>query len=88
MKLEYDREADAVYIYLQEKEVARTVEFAEGVNIDIDEQGKLIGLEILDATKHYTLKDIFDLRTENFILDEAILNRKTSGGVPGEIMAE
>jgi uncharacterized protein YuzE len=88
MKLEYDREADAVYIYVQEKEVFRTVEFSEGVNIDVDEEGKLIGLEILDATKRYSLKDIFDLRTENFILDEVILNRRTAGGVSGELIGD
>jgi uncharacterized protein YuzE len=44
MKIEYDREVDALYIWLQEKNVARTVEIDEGLNIDFDENGKLIGL--------------------------------------------
>ena len=88
MKLEYDREADAVYIYLQEKEVAKTLEVCEGVNIDLDNQGKLVGFEILDATQRYSLKDIFDLSTENFILDEAILNRRRAKGAGEEFMGE
>jgi uncharacterized protein YuzE len=75
MKIEYDREADAVYIYLQEKEVAKTVSFGEGLNIDLDEEGKLIGIEVLDATKRYSLADIFDLRTENLIFDEQFLKK-------------
>ena len=88
MKLEYDREADAVYIYLQEKEVAKTVEVCEGVNMDLDNQGKLVGFEILDATQRYSLKDIFDLSTENFILDEAILNRRGAKGAGEEFKGE
>ncbi len=47
MKIEYDRDVDALYIRLQEKNVARTVELDEGINIDFDKTGKLIGLEVL-----------------------------------------
>lgn len=78
MRIEYDREADAVYIYLQEKEVFRTIEISPGVNVDLDDQGRLIGIEILDATQHYSLSDIFNLRTENLVLDESLLGRQPS----------
>lgn len=70
MKIEYDREIDAVYIYLQEKNVAKTIELSEGVNIDFDSENKLIGVEVLDATKRYSLADIFNIRTENLIFDQ------------------
>jgi len=78
MKIEYDREVDAVYIYIQRKEVARTIEISDGVNIDLDEDGKLIGIEIIDATERYPLPDIFNLSTENLVLDEELLARGTS----------
>jgi uncharacterized protein YuzE len=65
MKIEYDREVDALYVRLQEKFVAKTVEVDEGVNIDFDDEGKLVGLEILDATERYALSDIFNISTEN-----------------------
>jgi len=39
MKIEYDPEVDALYVRLQEKFVAKTVEVDEGVNIDFDDQG-------------------------------------------------
>jgi uncharacterized protein YuzE len=68
MKIEYDREVDALYIRVQEKQVTRTQEVTEGVNLDFDEEGKLIGLEILDATERYAPSDIFNLSTENLIL--------------------
>jgi uncharacterized protein YuzE len=70
MKIEYDREVDALYIRLQEKYVVRTVELEEGLNLDLDENGKLIGLEVLDATERYSLADIFNISTENLILEE------------------
>ncbi len=74
MKIEYDREVDALYIRLQEKYVSRTVEIDEGVNIDFDENGKLIGLEVLDATERYTLADIFNISTENLFPENKIAN--------------
>ncbi|MCX5803850.1 MAG: DUF2283 domain-containing protein [Proteobacteria bacterium] len=69
MRIEYDREVDALYVRLQEKYVDRTVEIEEGLNIDLDENGKLIGLEVLDATERYSLTDIFNISTENLILE-------------------
>ncbi len=68
MRIEYDREADAVYIYLQEKEVSRTIELSHGVNIDLDAQDRLIGIEVLDATQHYSLSDIFILNIVSLVL--------------------
>jgi len=70
MKIEYDKEVDALYIRIQEKEVSKTIEIQEGVNIDIDENSKIVGLEILDATKRYSLADIFNISTENLILEK------------------
>lgn len=70
MKIEYDKEVDALYIRIQEKKVSHTREIEEGVNLDIDEEGKIIGLEIIGVTERYKLEDIFNLSTENLILEE------------------
>jgi len=35
MKVEYDRKVDAVYIYLQQKQVAKTIELSDVVKIDL-----------------------------------------------------
>ncbi len=80
MKIEYDRDIDALYIRLQERYVARTVEMEEGVNLDFDETGKLIGLEVLDATERYSLADIYNLSTENLVLDPQSRERDLSVG--------
>ena len=70
MKIEYDQEVDALYIRIQEKEVAKTKEIEDGVNLDIDEEGKIIGLEIIGARERYNKNDIFPIATENLILEE------------------
>jgi uncharacterized protein YuzE len=75
MKIEYDNQADAIYIRLQEKQVTRTVEVEDGLNIDLDENGKLIGLEVLDATERYTLTDLFNISTENLHLENKAIRR-------------
>lgn len=55
MKFEYDEEVDAAYVYLvkdiKENEVVNTIELNENIIIDFDKNGKLIGMEILNASK-------------------------------------
>ncbi len=72
MKIEYDREVDALYIRIQEKEVSRTKEIEEGINLDMDDEGKIIGLEIIGATERYSQKDLFNLSTENLIFEGSV----------------
>ena len=70
MKIGYDKEVDALYIRIQEKDVARTQEVSDGVNLDFDGEGRLIGLEVLCASRKYSSSDIFNLSTENLILND------------------
>ena len=71
MKIEYDKEVDALYIRIQQKHVSRTEEVSDGVNLDFDDEGCLIGLEVLGAVKRYSSADIFNLSTENLIFDKS-----------------
>ncbi|MBI2137101.1 DUF2283 domain-containing protein [Candidatus Woesearchaeota archaeon] len=54
MKLEYDKAADAAYIYLVypigKGEAKKTVELRENIILDFDAKGKLLGVEILNAS--------------------------------------
>ena len=53
MKVTYDAEADAMYIYLEGKpgEVAnRTQELGDGIAVDYTIGGGIYGIEILDAS--------------------------------------
>lgn len=61
MKITYDAEANAVYMKLNDAEVAETIENEAGVIIDFDSDGRVVGLEILDARQFFAPKAI-----ENF----------------------
>lgn len=50
MKITYDREVDALYIRFKETTVT-TKHLAEGIAADYDADGRLAGIEILDAMK-------------------------------------
>lgn len=47
MRISYDEQADAMYIYFSELPVADTKKVAEGVFVDLDSKGVIRGLEIL-----------------------------------------
>lgn len=52
MKTTYDREADALYIRFADAPVVESQEVRPGVVIDLDKDGRMVGLEILDASEH------------------------------------
>ncbi|MGA2904714.1 MAG: DUF2283 domain-containing protein [Candidatus Korobacteraceae bacterium] len=50
MRITYDQEVDALYIRFHETTVT-TKQLAEGIAADYDSEGRLAGIEILDAMK-------------------------------------
>ena len=60
MRVTYDPEIDAAYIYLREIETggaaytypARPEIETDMINLDFDREGRLIGIEVLSASRH------------------------------------
>ena len=52
MRIRYDPEVDALSISFRDTTVT-TQELPDGVALEYDAQGKLVGLEILDAAKRF-----------------------------------
>ena len=50
MKIEYDQQADAIYIRLKAGIVAESDEIRPGVVFDFDADGKVLGSEMLDVS--------------------------------------
>lgn len=65
MKIEYSKDADAIYVYFKEDFVARSKEVEDGVVIDLDEKGHLIGVEVLDVSRRFALSDLVNVNIEN-----------------------
>ena len=51
MRIRYDPTIDVLYIRLSESAVEDSDEISEGVILDIDKNGKPVGIEILDAAR-------------------------------------
>jgi len=47
VKISYDPKADALYIKFQEGNVGRTRRVEEGMLVDVDENGRLFGIEVI-----------------------------------------
>ncbi len=58
MKVRYDEKSDAVYIKFKEGKYFESDEVKEGVILDYDRKGKIIGIEILDASRYMLPADL------------------------------
>lgn len=56
MKISYDSEVDALSIIFRDTTVT-TQPLAEGIAAEYDSQGRLAGIEILDAVKRFGSQD-------------------------------
>ena len=72
MKVHYDEEVDALYLKFGDQEPDGVIEITEGVNIDTTIDGKLTGIEILEASKKINIDTILSYTLE---LNQNILRR-------------
>lgn len=52
MKTHYDRDTDALYLRFADGRVVESEEVAPGVVLDFDEEGRIVALEVLAASRH------------------------------------
>jgi uncharacterized protein YuzE len=62
MKLHYYPDTDSLYIDLNSKPSADAREIVEGLVIDFDVEGNVVGIDIDHASKHF---DLSNLETES-----------------------
>jgi uncharacterized protein YuzE len=58
MKLNYYPETDSLYIDLSEKKSMESKEISEGIILDYDAEGNLVGIDIDNASKKVQLKEL------------------------------
>ena len=71
MRITYDREVDALYIRFKEATVT-TKHLAEGIAADYDADGRLAGIEILDALQRLGDPSVF----KQVILEDVALSQR------------
>ena len=58
MKMNYYPETDSLYIDLSEKTSAESMEISEGVVVDYDGEGNLVGIDIDNASRKVRLSEL------------------------------
>ena len=51
MRVRVDQQADAIYLDLTGKKIESSEEVADGIILDYDKAGHMVGIEILDTSK-------------------------------------
>ena len=65
MRISYDDKTDLLYIRLDErKQQLENVRATDDVVLDIGESGKIVGIEILDASRHVSLGSLLPLHCD------------------------
>ena len=66
MKIDYDSEVDIMDIYFQEgkyKDYEISEETSRGVIVDYSKEGEILSIEILDASKKISKKELNRIKT-------------------------
>jgi uncharacterized protein YuzE len=62
MNIVYNDQTDLLYIRLDDrKQEVRNLRVSEDIVVDVGENDKIIGIEILDASKHVDLERLFPI---------------------------
>jgi len=72
MKVYYDSRVDALYIKLGNQKPEGVIEISEGVNLDTTSEDKIVGIEILNASKKINIKTILSYELE---LDKKLIQK-------------
>ena len=75
MRIYYDKTVDALYIKLGNHKPEGVIEISKGVHLDTTAEDKIVGLEILNASKKLDIKTIYSYELE---LDKKLLIKKTA----------
>ena len=84
MKIEYDPEADALYIQIREAEPQDNIDIEDGVTVDVDGDRHIVGLEILDASKRLSPADLASITIEKLPLEPASRSAPSPPPSPSE----
>lgn len=64
MKLQFDEQADALYLGLDDTPIVESEEVQPGIVMDFDATGKVVGIEILGLKERVPLSDLKRLQFE------------------------
>ncbi len=67
MEISYDRRADAMYIEFRKGEFSKNKKIDEFTIIDLDGDGNILGIELLDVSKRIPAESLTEVNVKNLI---------------------
>ncbi len=68
MEIAYDKEADAMYIEFRKGKFARNKKIDDVTIIDIDGDGNMLGIELLDVSKRIPPESLSKVHVRNILV--------------------
>jgi uncharacterized protein YuzE len=65
MKLFMDKEADALYLRLDDSRIIESEEVSPGVILDFNERSEVVGVEMLNLSKRVSTVDLSEFQYQN-----------------------
>ena len=72
MRMRYSKEADAIYIRLNESKIENSDEVSDGLIVDYDEDGNVVGIEILWVSEKANLEQLIIQSFNKVMVETAI----------------
>ncbi len=64
MRIKVDLESDALYFRISEDPIEESEEIKNGLIVDYDASGKVVGIEILNIKEKFKMEDLTGLKLE------------------------
>jgi uncharacterized protein YuzE len=64
MRMTWDEEADALYLRFDEAKIVESEEVSNGIILDFDASGRVVGLEMLDVRQRFPNADFSRIDVE------------------------
>ena len=72
MNINYDKDADCLYIQFQQGKVHHTNKIEDGILVDLDEKGKIFGIEIVGASEKIPIESISKISISKAAIDSGL----------------
>lgn len=67
MEISYDKEADAMYIEFRKGKFAKNKKIDDFTVIDLDKDGNMLGIELLDVSKRIPIESLSEVNVKNLL---------------------
>lgn len=67
MEISYDKEADAMYIEFRKGEFAKNKKIDDFTIIDLDKDGKMLGIELLEVSTRIPIESLSEVHVKNLL---------------------